>query len=329
MSTVTMSRQTSLSGRDLQNAVQAMVGQMAGMNPYRMLGVDRNWEGGSRLVLRAGNHMTGAITLQSGNPSTVTAQINLLSGLAQGQRSRVEQDMAALAAQHLGGAAAAQAPAATATGQQLQFRPNPYTTTPSTTTPSTTPSTTPPAPERRPFNWGGFGTVFAGLFSGVSEGLDNLSNSYADEAVAVAHGEAVKQGVAADAPGAATGKQIDTSPVSPEDETPWQQFTEMITGSASETPATGAPGAPPGQQTPPQASGMPTWGWVAIGVGGVAMLGLLLWAVSGDGEDEEDERRRRDRDDRDDRDDRRSGRWRDRFDDDDDIRENYGFRYFL
>ena len=274
MSTITMSRQTSLSGAALQNAVDAMVRQMVGRSPYSLLSPRLSWDSGrTRLTLQAGNHMTGVIALQSGNPSTVTAQINLLSGIAESYRSRVESDMQSLASQYLAGTAAA-APAAAAPG-----------VIPTTTTP------------RRTFDWSTFGTVLSGVFTGAAQGLESYNQQVQQDAAASA--VAIAQQEAS----AVTGKQIDTGPVSPEDETPWEAFTELITGEpeTEEAPAEGA-------AVVQQPAGFPTWGWVAIGVGGVAVLGLLIWALTGDDKKKEDRRDRRD---------------------DEDLKENYGFRYFL
>lgn len=268
-----------------------MVRQMQGMSPYSMLNPQASWDSsGTRLTLTAGSHMTGVIAIQSGNPSTVTAQINLLSGLAQAQRSRVERDMAALAAQHLGGTAAAVPAAATSGGA-----------TPTPSTPSTS--------SRRPFDWGAFGGAVTGLFGGFASGMESYyGNQAGAEAVAAAQEEAGKHG--ADA-GTAAGKELYTGPIAPEDDTPWQTITELFTGEPEPAPAA-APGAPE-TTTPPAQAGFPTWGWVAIGVGGIAVLGLLIWAVSGGGDDDDRRDRRRDRD----------------YDRDEDMRENYGFRYFL
>jgi hypothetical protein len=215
--------------------------------------------------------MTGAITLQSGNPSTVTAEINLLSTLAEAQRSRIESDMASLAAQHLGGAAAAAGAPATA---------------PAPAAPTTS--------QRRPFDWSAFGGAMTGLFSGFATGMESFSNQAGEEAVVIAQEEAAKQGAAPAAPAVMPGKPVDAGPVSPEDETPWEQFTELITGTPEPAEEL-TPGAP----AVVTQAGFPTWGWVAIGAGGLVLFGVVIWSLARDS------------------------------DKSDDIEENYGFRYFL
>jgi len=111
MPNVTMSRQTTLRGRPLQDAVGAMVSELGRQSPYSMIGVSSRWEDGARLFISAGNHMSGIIEIRDGSPSNVTAQVNLLSTLAQGQRARVESDMARLADRYLA-ASTASAPSA-------------------------------------------------------------------------------------------------------------------------------------------------------------------------------------------------------------------------
>lgn len=266
MSIIQITRQTSLSGRPLQNAVNAMIQQMRGMSPYSMLNVQSSWENGSRLTIRAGSHMTGAVDLRSGPPSTVTAQINLLSSLAEGQRSRVESDMLRLANQHL---------------------PLPAGASPDS--PTTAP---PPAPEGSPeaaqqqqsgFNWNMFGHVVSGLFGSASTimgAYNQVGQEAAGEAISVAQQEAGKQ----------------PSPIGPN--TGVQSGPGFTLGQGKSV----GPNAPlPGGRLPSDVPaeegatdlvdnvenvGVPTWVWWAMGISGVVgASALAIYVLTRDDDD--------------------------------------------
>ena len=279
MSIVQISRQTSLTGRPLQEAINDMIQQMQGMSPYSMLDVRSEWPSSSRLTLRAGNHMTGSVDLTFGPPSTVTAQINLLSATAQGQRSRVEQDMLALANRHLplpSGASSSTpthappaSPAGTPEAQQYQQQPQ---------------------QPRRQFNWDTFGTILTGLFGGVATGMEaynQVGNAAGQDAIAIAQEEAASAGKQASPIGPNTGLQhgdgFTLGPgksVGPDAPLP---------GGRSPSDVRDDEGVEPPEST---STGLPTWAWWAIGIGGVAGLGALLWFVSRDDENREPEWRR-------------------------------------
>lgn len=116
MSTVTVNRTTALRGRQLQDAVAAMVQELSSQSPYSMFRPTYQWTTGARLVLAAGEVMAGSVTLQDGSPSRVIAEITL-SGVAAGQGPRVVQDINAIADRRLGSQGAA-APATTTPPRQ-------------------------------------------------------------------------------------------------------------------------------------------------------------------------------------------------------------------
>ena len=267
MSIIQITRQTSLSGRPLQNAVNAMIQQMRGMSPYSMLNVQSSWESGSRLTLRAGSHMTGAVDIRSGPPSTVTAQINLLSSLAEGQRSRVQSDMLRLANQHLPLPAGASPD---------------YPTTP----PPAPPAGSPEAAQQQQqssFNWNVLGQVVTGLFgtgSSIMSAYNNVGQEAAGEAIAVAQEEAGKQ----------------PSPIGPN--TGLQQGPGFTLGQGKEV----GPNAPlPGGRLPSDVPlnegsnevvedvenvGIPTWVWWTMGISGVVgASALAIYVLTRDDDD--------------------------------------------
>jgi len=112
MPDVTVTRTTNMRGRDLQNAVSAMISELSGQSPYSSVRMTQRWEGGARIILDAPGHMSGAVDIQDGSPSRVTVQLNLLSGMARMMRDRAIRDINALADSRLGGTPAASAPAA-------------------------------------------------------------------------------------------------------------------------------------------------------------------------------------------------------------------------
>jgi len=244
-----------------------MVQQMGGMSPYSMLSLRSEWPSGSRMTLQAGNHMTGAIDLTDGPPSTVTAQINLLSSLAEGQRARVERDMIALAQQHLPAVAGAEAgptfpPPAPPTGEPAA--------------PGTTPQQ--PTTTSRPFNWDIFGSVMTGLFgsaASITNQINQVGQEAAGEAIYIAQEEAGKQ---ASPIGSNTGLQHGDGftlgqgkAVSPDAPLPGGRL-------PSEVPA--GEGVEDVEEV-----GFPTWGWWAIGLGGATAIGLVAYFVTRDEDD--------------------------------------------
>jgi len=161
MPDVTVTRTTNLRGRDLQTAVQSMVTELAGQSPYSAVNMTQRWEGGSRIILEAGGHMNGAVDIQDGSPSRVTAQINLLSGMARMYRDRVIRDINAIADRRLGGT-----PTATAAPPA-----QPTTATPTATAPPTTPRRQVDPEEAGAITGGVFDSLNA-LARGFLENLD-------------------------------------------------------------------------------------------------------------------------------------------------------------
>ena len=267
MSVIQISQQTSLSGQALTDAITRMVREMTGMSPYRTLGVQSGWANANQMNLRAGDHMTGTVTVRSGPPSTVTLQLNLLSTLAQGQRDSVQRDVLALADRYLplpGGVASAQptfaAPAA------------PEGTTATTQTGSR-------------WDWGAFGAAMTGLFGGAADVLEQynaVGNQAAAEAMAVAQ--------------QASGKTPTAVPMTPSGV---QSGPGFILGQGKavspDAPLPGGrlPSEIPAEEgaTEPVAAATPSWVWWAVGVGGAVAVGAVGYLLLARRDDDEDWRR--------------------------------------
>ena len=238
MPDISLSRQTQLRGRPLQDAVSSMIHDLSGQSPYNMVEFGWRWINGAQIGLDAPGHMSGTVDIRDGSPSTVSVQMDLLSALARGQRARVIRDMNAQADRFL-------------TGSAPQVDDN-----------------LPPPPEateqesrRGEFNWNLFGQIFQNITTGVAGGLNAMN-----EAVAQTTAEQALE-VASDA---ANGKQVFDGGV---------LYTKP-TDVTQTTPATPASAPPPvlAQQ------GMPTWGWWALGIGGVTAVGLTIWWLRQRGE---------------------------------------------
>lgn len=97
MPDITMTRQTNLRGTALQNAVNTMVSNMGRRSPFNIVPLQTRWESATRLVLSGSalgqQQVSGAIDIRDGSPSTVTAQINLLTSTSRGYASQVETAM--------------------------------------------------------------------------------------------------------------------------------------------------------------------------------------------------------------------------------------------
>lgn len=257
MPDITLTRQTALRGRELQNAVTATVQELAGRSPYSLINLTGRWESGTRMVLSAPNHMSGAADIREGDPSTVTLQLNLLSSLARNARNSAIRDITAAANRHIPevGAAPAQPTAPTPTA--------PGAPAPTTPAPTTRP--------RRQFDWGLFTDIFSGIAGGAASSLtaynEAVGYTASEEAVIVAAEEATAAGKG---PGVQTGPGFELGPGKPvgPDEPPPGPTTAPTT----------APGAPSPTLARPSA-GFPTWGWWAIGIAGVGILGVVVLAT--------------------------------------------------
>lgn len=97
MPDITMTRQTNLRGTALQNAVNTMVSNMGRRSPFNIVPLQTRWESATRMVLSGSalgqQQVSGAIDIRDGSPSTVTAQINLLTSTSRGYASQVETAM--------------------------------------------------------------------------------------------------------------------------------------------------------------------------------------------------------------------------------------------
>lgn len=269
MPDITLTRRTSLRGRELQNAVTAAIQEVSGQSPYNTVGLTSRWESGTRMVLSAPGHMSGSVDIQDGNPSTVTVQVNLLSGMARMVRNSAIRDITAAANRHIpeAGAAPAQPSAPTSTPAQ----PTPAAPAPTTTRP------------RRQFDWGLFTDIFSGIAGGAASSLtaynEAVGYTASEQAVIIAADEATAAGKGpAQQPGVQVGPGFELGPgkaVGPDEPPP-----------GTTVATTTAPGAPPPTLVRPS-TGFPTWGWWAIGIAGVGILGVIILATRKSGDEEE------------------------------------------
>ena len=234
MPDITMTRQTSLRGVPLQNAVNAMVQAMGRRSPFNMVPIQTNWPSATRLTFSSPGHVSGAIDIVDGSPSTLTAQVTFLSALARNYRGQVESAMVE-ESQRAMPIVGASAPTQTQTQAPAQ------TQAPSTGGSSSGSSWT---------QWTTASNILGDIFGGSAAILDQYNQqmgySAAQEAVQVATAE-----VAASASKGQSGKIVSAAPA------------PSIVGSQ--------------QPVVPVSFVMPTWGWVALGLGGVGMLALIIY----------------------------------------------------
>jgi hypothetical protein len=98
MPDITMTRQSALRGQALQTAINTMMTAVGRRAPFNTPGVRiaTQWESAARMTF-SGNYgtinlATGSIDVRDGNPSTITAQVNLYSA-ARNQQAAVERAM--------------------------------------------------------------------------------------------------------------------------------------------------------------------------------------------------------------------------------------------
>lgn len=251
MPDITMTRQTSLRGTALQNAVNAMVAAMGRRQPFNMAPIQPRWESGTRLTFTASamgqQQANGSIDIRDGSPSTVTAQVNLLTSLSRGYRSQVEQAMVEESERNM------PIVGATTTAQ-------PSTTTRTTQTAQETTTRT-----RGDFDWNMFGNVLSNVFGGAASGLDayNQAMGYtaAQHAQNIAAETAQSAGVQV-GPGFVLGPGKVVGPEAPP---------------PGPTVVTGGQQLAPVMTTPART---PTWGWVVLGLGAAGLVGFTVWVVT-------------------------------------------------
>jgi hypothetical protein len=278
MTTVNITRTTNLRGRQLQDAVSGMIQELSGRSPYSLVRLSWRWVTGSEIELSAGNHMRGSVTIQDGSPSRVNAQIELLSGLAQGQRSNVIRDLNALADQRLGGAPSATgAPTAPAADQE--------------------PYASPQERQRREFDPDRAAAVTTGIFTGltalargITQGVESVREARQGAQTQPEPGGFFDQA----APALTQAGQQATAP--PPKPGVIEAVTSFITGkpSAAQQPQSGpgftlGPGYSVGPQEPvdvtpaaPPPARQTPWGWIALGVGAAAAATVAVVTLAGD-----------------------------------------------
>lgn len=260
MSVIQISQQTTLTGRQLQDAINAIIHQMRGMSPYTAVNLQSSWESGTRLTLRGGTHMTGAIDLIMGPPSTVTVQINLLSSLARRAQGDIERDMIALSNQHLTRVGAPD--------EQPTYQP------------PASPAAQEPSRPRPQVDWNIVGTVLTGLFGSAAQAVEaynQVGDQAAGEAILIAQEEGGKVPSAIGPyPGLHYGSGLTLGQgkaVGPDAPLPGGRLPSEVSDDEGATP-------------PPHDVGFPTWGWVAIGLGGVVAIGAVAYFMTRKDEDE-------------------------------------------
>ncbi len=311
MSVIQMSQQTTLRGAALRAAVDRTVQELTTNRTYANAATfELSWAG-NRLNIVGRGRMTGGVLMsgyadiQDGSPlSTITLRLDLDSSVAIMRRS-AERDLLAAAQRNLPRGGSSATPTHPAP---------PAPTGDAVATPGNTPQPAAPAEEswlerrrreraerqasggeswlerrRREraerqaagggssFDWGSFGSAMTGLFSGASSVFDQYSlvgQQAGAEAVAIAK---------------------EASPIGPN--TGVQTGPGFILGQGKAVaPDAPLPGGRPPSDVPPDegvtdpedVGGMPSWGWWAIGIGGVAAVGAVGLMLFRKRDDEED-----------------------------------------
>jgi len=245
MPDITMTRQTSLRGTALQNAINAMVSSMSRRSPFNLVPLQSRWESATRLTLSASPHVSGAIDIRDGNPSTVTAQVNLLSSTARTFRGQIESAMVEESQRNMPivGAATAVQPSSTTAAQ-----------------PSTTASS-----GRGDFDWNLFSTILGSVVSSAGTGLSSYNQAMgytaSTQAQQIAAETAQQAGVQV-GPGFVLGPGKVVGPEAP------PPGPTVVRGEQQLGPVVA-----------PATGGMPTWGWVALGLGGAGLVAFVVWTA--------------------------------------------------
>jgi len=184
MPDIQMTRQTNLRGTALQNAVTTMVQNMSRRSPFNMVTLQSRWESATRMTLSASPHVSGTIDIRDGSPSTVTANVDLLSSTARMYRGTVESAMVEesdRALQPVAGSAATATPASTQTSTQTGARRSSTSSADSWA------------------QWSQASGILGDIFGGAAAGLDafnqQMGYTAAQEAVQIAAQEAQNVGV--------------------------------------------------------------------------------------------------------------------------------------
>lgn len=238
MPDITMTRQTSLRGTQLQAAVNAMVAAMGRRQPFNMAPIQPRWESGTRLTFTASamgqQQANGAIDIRDGNPSTVTAQVNLLTSLSRGYRSQVEQAMVEESERNMpvvGGSAAT----------QTSTPPHEATQTQSQTSSQSSSSS------RGDFDW----DLFANILGTVTQQAGASVQAY-NQAVGYTASTQAKQ-IAAET--VASSRRVAAGPAP----------RASVVQRQPAAPVVAAPATP----------SMTTVGWIVIGAVGLGVVGLV------------------------------------------------------
>ena len=181
MSDITMTRQTNLRGTALQNAVNTMVSNMGRRSPFNIVPLQTRWESPTRMVLSGSalgqQQVSGAIDIRDGSPSTVTAQINLLTSTSRGYASQVE----------------------TAMVEESDRALQPVATSAQTSTQTSTQTSAQRTAGASWDQWSRTSNILGDIFGGAAAGLDafnqQMGYAAAQEAVQVAAQEAQNAGV--------------------------------------------------------------------------------------------------------------------------------------
>lgn len=116
MTHIAQTIQTPLRGNELRSAIEAEVSAMLAQRPFNMVRSVASWASSTNYVITAGSYADGAITIQDGNPSTVSAVVNL-HGLAESFADDVRSALASTGSRLQAGAAASAASAASSSSR--------------------------------------------------------------------------------------------------------------------------------------------------------------------------------------------------------------------
>jgi len=271
MPDITVTRQTSLQDRDLRERINTAIQALRQRSPYSQYSSQftSSWDNDNRMSFGVPGLISGTIDVRDGSPSVVTASATL-SGAARLMRSSVQGDVET---------------------EMIRYLPSPGAGPEIPTTASGASTASAPAPASQEtqqdggFDWGMFGQVFSNLLQGGASALtaynDATAVTTADQAVNIAFDEAAAQGV--------EGKQLPAPSVGVQEGPGFTLGPGKVVQPGE--PDIGPPAESNGVQqqlvttSTTAQNGMPTWGWVLLGVGGVSVVGAIVYMLTREDKD--------------------------------------------
>jgi hypothetical protein len=237
-----------MTGQALRDNISREANSMFSQSPYSMFHPSGSWQGNQFVV--TGNGISGGITIaESGGGADVSVNLELSGSAAIGAsaaRTRFQEIFARLGGTT--GTADPSAPSTSSTGQP-------------------TTQTQEPARPRLQVDWGIATTVISTLGTSIAGVFDSMARGTAQE-VAQQYGvdqSTVNQSIVTN-PSVTKGQYAGTK-VTP-------SYQPMAPQPVEEQ------GAPAPVVNGDTGFVMPTWGWAAIGIGGAAMIGFVLYLAS-------------------------------------------------